>query len=218
MRVAPGPGERDEVEIDRIDIDRYPAVAWDVDLDAWRRRVKIGSGEELQLQHQITDQCGRHHWLQIVWVVDSETPAGLAGQTLHQMFCGELHRHAKAANSRWSRPKMSEEARWPITLGGLYYGVLPKASHGELCPSPFVVIDLEPAPTQRAGIYQRAVSGFPARHRSGGRYHTTTGRLHLTPLPKQTNNTAPTTPLRTSDDSKQIDPGRFRTSPSSTEV
>ena len=49
------------------------------------------------------------------------------------------------------------EARWPITLGGLYYGVLPKASHGELCPSPFVVIDLEPAPTQRAGIYQRAV-------------------------------------------------------------
>ena len=52
------------------------------------------------------------------------------------------------------------EARWPITLGGLYYGVLPKASHGELCPSPFVVIDLEPAPTQRAGIYQRAVSGF----------------------------------------------------------
>ncbi|KAL9184878.1 hypothetical protein ACHAXT_002673 [Thalassiosira profunda] len=66
---------------------------------------------------------------------------------------------------------MSEEARWPITLGGLYYGVLPKASHGELCPSPFVVIDLEPAPTQRAGIYQRA-----------------------------------------------IDPGRFRTSPSSTEV
>ena len=152
------------------------------------------------------------------WVVDSETPAGLAGQTLHQMFCGELHRHATAANSRWSRPKMSGEARWPITLGGLYYGVLPKASHGELCPSPFVVIDLEPAPTQRAGIYQRAVSGFPARHRSGGRYHTTTGRLHLTPLPKQTNNTAPTTPLRTSDDSKQIDPGRFRTSPSSTEV
>lgn len=37
------------------------------------------------------------------------------------------------------------EARWPITLGGLYYGVLPKASHGELCPSPFVVIGLEPA-------------------------------------------------------------------------
>ena len=96
------------------------------------------------------------------WVVDSETPAGLAGQTLHQMFCGELHRHATAANSRWSRPKMSEEARWTITLGGLYYGVLPKASHGELCPSPFVVIDLEPAPTQRAGIYHRAVGGCEA--------------------------------------------------------